>query len=123
MVKVSIIIATIVAVVSFVAGSAAKSFIEDVTAKRDAQISAICSPREQFPLKKQKYREANMHLPKEIRIKLLEEGKSFRKWCQEKGFNFHTAFAVATGIIQAKRKGTKSYQIKKAIEKELLGGD
>jgi len=63
-----------------------------------------------------------MKLPADIKISLIRKGKSFKEWTEEKGFNYRTAFAVAVGAIEAKRKNTKSYQIKKAIEEELLGG-
>lgn len=63
-----------------------------------------------------------LKLPVDIKVALAKKGMSFRQWTKEKGFNYRTAFAVATGVIQAKRKNTKSHEIKKAIEEELLGG-
>ena len=62
-----------------------------------------------------------LKLPAELKIALIKKGMSFKEWCEKNGFNHNTAFAVASGVIPAKRKGTKSYQIKqKLIEDGLL---
>ncbi|WP_457642376.1 hypothetical protein [Persephonella sp.] len=62
-----------------------------------------------------------LKLPKRMKKRLIDKNISFRKWCEIHGFNHNTAFAVATGVIPARKKGTKSYQIKqKLIEEGLL---
>ena len=60
-------------------------------------------------------------LSREIKIALAKNNTTLKEWADKKGFKYSTVFSVAAGIIPVKRKGTKSYEIKEAIEKELLG--
>lgn len=61
-----------------------------------------------------------LRLPQEIKVALAKRNTTLKDWAREKGFSYSTVFSVATGILQPKKKNTKSYQIKKALEEELL---
>lgn len=58
-----------------------------------------------------------LRIPKELKIALVKKGITLRQWAEQKGYNYNTVFSVASGVIPANRKGTKSYKIKKELEK------